>query len=50
MKKDKHILINIDETQYKQLTSIAEKHDRKLSNLCYIIIKDYLIKTSKEGA
>ena len=48
MKKDKHVLININEIQYNQLVGIAEKQDRKLSNLCYIIIKDYLIKASKE--
>ena len=50
MKKDKHITINIDSWQYSILNEIAEKRDRNITNLCYIVIKDFItIEASKKG-
>ena len=42
MKKDKHITINIDDNDYNALKTIASKENRNITNLCYLIIKDYL--------
>lgn len=42
MKKDKHILLNVNEEQYNTLKDIAKKTDRTLTNAVYIIIKKYI--------
>ena len=42
MKKDKHITINIDDNDFNALKTLASKDNRNITNLCYLIIKDYL--------
>ena len=44
MKKTKHITINLDEIQYKQLLNASTKENRTLTNYCYLL----LIKAAKD--
>lgn len=39
MKKDKHILINVNEDQFSKLEQAAKEQERTITNLCYLIIK-----------
>lgn len=47
MKKNKHILININEDQYNILKELASKDNRSITNYCYLIINKYLEELKK---
>lgn len=43
-KRNKHILINLTESQYKTLLFICDKNQRKAADQCYILLISALNK------
>ena len=42
MKKNKHILVNLTESEYEMIQAIAIKDRRKLTEVAYLILQDGL--------
>ena len=42
MKRNKHVLINLNEDQFMQLCFIAEKQRRKIADAAYLMLVDSL--------
>lgn len=42
MKRNKHICINFDESQYNKIIALANHTRRKAADVCYLIIIDNL--------
>lgn len=42
MKKNKHILINLTESEYEMIQAIAIKDRRKITEVAYLILQDGL--------
>lgn len=47
-KRNKHILVNLTETQYIYIKQLANDEHRKLSDLAYILIIDATNKKLKD--
>lgn len=42
MKRQKHICVNFDESQYNKIIALANHTRRKVADVCYLIIIDNL--------
>ena len=42
MKKDRHILINLTDGEYKSIQEQANQQERTITNYCYLVIKKHL--------
>lgn len=42
MKRIKHITINLNEDQYKELKYLADKERRKIADIAYLLLTDSL--------
>ena len=40
--RNKHITINLDENEYNYIESLSKKMKRKIADMVYIIISDYI--------